>query len=309
MKQVNRSLRIGLLGAMIVLLAFLAPAPGLAREQGIIPIPLDAKEIPQPWEEGYLSGLEYEDPSLRVTIQTDRYLDTDIWIARVQIADPSQLRTAMAGRYGSQTIAYVSTMAKRVNAVLAINGDYFGYHNTGAVVRQGHTYRRRIDEAAKSDILLIDTEGNFHTLLNADAETFDDIYETLGGAWDEGGRIVNAFTFGPAFVVDGKPAHETFLRPDDDGDGLAQRMVLAQDGPLSYVCICSEGPESDNSKGLTLTEIAEYVLTLNCRTAYNLDGGGSASMVFNQEKINSLSTRKTRSVSDCIYFASAAARE
>ena len=85
-------------------------------------------------------------------------------------------------------------------------------------------------------------------------------------------------------------------------------MILAQDGPLSYVCICSEGPESDNSTGLTLDQIAHYISTMGLQTAYNLDGGGSASVVFNKEKINSLSTHKTRSVSDCIYFASALAQ-
>lgn len=291
---------------MIVLLAFLVPAPGLA-EDGVYPIALDAEAAPAPLAEGYLSGTEYQDPTLQVTIETDRYLETDIWIARVKIADASQLRTTMAGRYGTQKVAYVSTMAKRVNAVLAINGDYFGYHNSGVVIRQGHTYRRRIDEEERSDVLLIDAQGNFHVVLDATEEAFTEVYDALGGAYDEGGQIVNAFTFGPAFIANGELTRETFVRPDDKkGESVAQRMVFAQDGPLSYVCICSEGPESDNSAGLTLDQIAQYVSTLGLETAYNLDGGGSASVVFNKEKINSLSTRKTRSVSDCVYFASAA---
>lgn len=302
----KQSVRVALLCVMIVLLAFLVPAPGLAQE-GVYPIALGVDVAPAPLAEGYVSEAEYQDPTLQVRIETDRYLETDIWIARVKIADASQLRTTMAGRYGTQKVAYVSTMAKRVNAVLAINGDYFGYHNSGVVIRQGHTYRRRLDETERPDVLLIDAQGNFHVVLDATEATFSSMYDALGGACDEGGQIVNAFTFGPAFIVDGALTRETFVRSDDKkGESVAQRMVLAQDGPLSYVCICSEGPESDESVGLTLDQIAQYVATLGCEIAYNLDGGGSASVVFNREKINSLSTRKTRSVSDCVYFASAA---
>ena len=151
---VKQPVRIALLCAMIILLAFLVPAPGLA-EEAVYSIAIDADTAPVPPEEGYLSAMEYQDPTLQVTIETDRYLETDIWIARVKIADASQLRTAMAGRYGTQKVAFVSTMAKRVNAVLAINGDYFGYHNSGVVIRQGHAYRRRIDEEDRADVLVL----------------------------------------------------------------------------------------------------------------------------------------------------------
>lgn len=302
---VKQPVRIALLCAMIILLAFLVPAPGLA-EEAVYSIAIDADTAPIPPAEGYLSAMEYQDPTLQVTIETDRYLETDIWIARVKIADASQLRTTMAGRYGTQKVAFVSTMAKRVNAVLAINGDYFGYHNSGVVIRQGHTYRRRIDEEDRADVLVIDAQGDFHVLLDTTEEAFAALYDQLGGAWDEGGQIINAFTFGPAFIENGELTREAFVRADDrKGESVAQRMILAQDGPLSYVCICSEGPESDNSTGLTLDQIAQYISTMGLQTAYNLDGGGSASVVFNKEKINSLSTHKTRSVSDCIYFASA----
>lgn len=309
----NKSIRVALLCAMIILLVFLAPAPGLAQEdaasvpEGVYPIDIKAEAAPEPLEEGYLSENEYKDASLHVLIETDRYMDTDIWLARVKIADPSQLRSVMAGRYGTQKIAYVSTMAKRTNAVLAINGDYFGYHNEGVVIRQGKTYRIRINEEEPADVLLIDAKGDFHVVQAATEETFDAAFEALGGAFDDGGEIINSYTFGPAFIVDGVRTQETFTRADDKkGESVAQRMVFAQDGPLSYVCICSEGPESDNSNGLTLDQIADYVETLGLQTAYNLDGGGSASVVFHEEKINSLSTRKIRSVSDSVYFASAA---
>ena len=50
------------------------------------------------------------------------------------------------------------------------------------------------------------------------------------------------------------------------------------------------------------------MLDLGVQTAYNLDGGGSTTMVFQGGKINALSTSKNRSVSNIIYFCSGVAK-
>ena len=126
---------------------------------------------------------------------------------------------------------------------------------------------------------------------------------------EEGGTIVQGFTFGPALVENGVRAHEEYKRADGGARKKAQRMVIAQDGPLSYLLVCCEGPDNKNSEGLTLEEMGQYMLSLGVKTAYNLDGGGSTTMVFNGQKINALTTSKNRSVSDIIYFTSGVAKE
>ena len=294
--------------ALVILsLVFLAPSPSVAQEMPldsalVAPIAIAEPKGYPAQAEGYLSKSEYIDPTLRVIIQEDRYLDTDMWIARIQIAHPSQLRTAMAGRYGSQTTAVADNIAKRVNAVTAINGDYHSYVNYGVVLRQGHLYRNK--PSAQCDILMLDDLGNFHTVLNPTEETFTAAYEGLGGAYEDGGRVVNVFTFGPVLVKNGRQAHEAFIRPDKSENKLTQRTVFAQVDELSYLFVLCEGPESPNSKGLTLQQMADYVLSLGCETAYNFDGGSSSTLVFQEQKINSLSTRKKRPVSDIVYFSS-----
>ena len=313
-----RTIRIVALCLCILLLAFLAPSPALVEGAAAEPLPaLDpalATPIPLSENKGYAAKPEnyrgellYADPTLRVTIEKDRYLRTDIWIARVQCADPSQLRTALAGKYGSKTTARPDVLAKHANAVLAINGDFYSYDGWGVVLRQGHLYRERPD--GYDDILLIDDAGDFHVVLKADEAEFRAAYDALGGAAEKGGSVVNALTFGPALIVEGELAHDEFVRHDGGARPPAQRMVLAQDGPLSYLCICSEGPESKNSVGLTLAQMADYVKTLNCTIAYNLDGGSSSAMVFDGEKINAQSTGKVRSVADIVYFSSALSGE
>ena len=60
------------------------------------------------------------------------------------------------------------------------------------------------------------------------------------------------------------------------------------------------------SEGLSLYQLAEFMQTLGVKTAYNLDGGGSSTMVFCGSVVNKPTTNgKTiaeRSVSDIVYI-------
>ncbi|MDO5377421.1 MAG: phosphodiester glycosidase family protein [Clostridia bacterium] len=304
----KRLLQWALLAAMIFALALLAPSPALVEEIALnpaqaVPIPLDAAAGYPPLEAGYAGDCAYQDATIRVEIAKDVYCDTPVYVARVRVADASQLRTMLADKYGSQRTVLATRLAERGNAVLAVNGDYYSYMSTGLVVRQGKLWRCRPDAAL--DALIIDTNGDLHAVKNIDEAALDEAMERFGGAAADGGSIAQALTFGPALVIDGKRAHETFVRPDGGESKRTQRMVIAQDAPLSYLLVCCEGPDNDHSRGLTLEEMAQYVLSLGVNTAYNLDGGGSATMVFRGEKINALSTSKNRSVSDIVYFCTA----
>ena len=58
-------------------------------------------------------------------------------------------------------------------------------------------------------------------------------------------------------------------------------------------------------EGLSLSELAELMAAMGCREAYNLDGGGSSTMVFLGEVVNNPTTNgkrvSERSVSDIVY--------
>ena len=74
---------------------------------------------------------------------------------------------------------------------------------------------------------------------------------------------------------------------------------------LHYVFVVSDG-RTEESEGLSLLELAEFMDGLGVETAYNLDGGGSSTMYFNGEVINTPTTDgrsvKERSVSDIFYI-------
>ena len=87
--------------------------------------------------------------------------------------------------------------------------------------------------------------------------------------------------------------------------GSNPRTAIGMVEPLHYILVVSDG-RTDESEGLTLDELAEVMADYGCTQAYNLDGGGSSTMVFNGTVINNPTSsgrsEKERSVSDIVYF-------
>lgn len=288
--------------AGLLLLLALVPTYVTAEAKVALPLPFDESNGYEADQANYLSDTHYLDETLEVTITTDRHLDSDVWIADVKIADASQLRSAFAGSFSSGRTALAHTIARRVNAVFAVNGDFYNYVMwNGVVIRNGVDYQRRPD--GHMDILVIDTDGNLSCVLSPSMSEFDAVFEEMGGAAADGGRVLHALMFGPALVIDGELAYERFSKYNSGERKPTQRTVFAQAEPLHYKIICCSGPESDGSRGMTLDELAAYVHGLGVQVAYNLDGGSSSSMVFNGRKINSLDTHKVRPISDILYFS------
>ena len=80
-------------------------------------------------------------------------------------------------------------------------------------------------------------------------------------------------------------------------------MAIGQTGTLSYVLVMAEG-RNKNSEGVTQQQMADFMGVLGCVQAFNLDGGNSAEMVFNNAFYGSR-TGNERDQSDIIYFATA----
>ena len=265
---------------------------GCARAEGYA-LPIDLSGGCTPAAGGYGEGWRYEDPTIRVSVTQDRAYNCDYWVADIVIADASQLRTAPADTFESSMRMSGERMARRVNAVLAINGDYFCYTGIGYIVRQGVTYVNAL--WGNRDVLAVDEAGDFHVFPLAKKGS-------LNGAVN-GKRIVNAFFFGPILVQDGRRV--VYI----SGDGMAeneprQRMAIAQAGPLHYKCICC-ATHARGSQGMTLEQFANVVAKQDVVTAYNLDGGNSSMMIFGGNKINDTENPDARDICDIIYFASA----
>ena len=84
-------------------------------------------------------------------------------------------------------------------------------------------------------------------------------------------------------------------------------IAVVQTGKLEYA-IVTVGTKSKTS-GLTMQEFAEFVAEKcpDAILAYNLDGGGSTNVIFNNERIHR--NPDARKICDILYFASAATEE
>lgn len=268
-----------------------------AAEEAACSLPIDFTPGMKPNPAGFTED-GYQDDSITIKLET-REEDGVVWrIAYVEIADASQMRTGIAGnKVSSSRTALVSSMAEKYNAVLAISGDYYvnDPNKTTFEYRMGNKVRNKSNR--KKDILIIDENGDFHLFVKSDADKMAEFNKS-------GHTIVNAFTFGPALVIDG-----VLLTTDKDygynPNGKEPRMAIGQMDTLSYVCVLAEG-RTEDSAGVTHQTLANFMYDLGCMQAFNLDGGNTATMVFNGQYYQTGKTATNeRPQSDMIYFASA----
>ena len=92
---------------------------------------------------------------------------------------------------------------------------------------------------------------------------------------------------------------------DEVGQAMASnpRTAIGIVDTLHYLFVVSDGRTSV-SEGLSLQDLAQVLLDLGAKTAYNLDGGGSSPMVFQGDVVNRPTTNgkkiSERSVSDIV---------
>lgn len=293
---------IRIVAILLMLACLLVLIPTSVASAEIIEYDLkDEKGVPLQ-QDGYdLENMTYEDPSITVKITTGRYEETNYMVAYVKVTNPTQVRSTMSGRYSTDDTIGGIAMAKATNAALAINGDFFSSRrNVGYTARMGREFKNKCN--GTYDVMVLDDQGNMHIIVAPKKQDMIDFKAALEA---EGRSIINGYTFGPGLVINGEK-QTGFVDMDNAADRAAQRMCLAQIGPLEYLCIASEGPEDPGSTGLTLEQFAELVASFEGVTnAYNLDGGSSSTMVFNRDKVNSPNNPKRRPLKDIIYFASA----
>ena len=243
---------------------------------------------------------EYTDDNIRITINKYEIDDSAVYAADIQLSSAEYLKSAFAdNHYGRNVTAATSAIAADHNAILAINGDYYGAREEGYVIRNGVVYR---DKADDSMVLCIYADGSMEIVDPANV-TAQQLVEQ--GVWQ-------AYSFGPALVENGEVTVTSTPSSRSDrawGWGSTEssnpRTAIGLLGPLHYLFVVSDG-RTDSSEGLTLPELAEFMQSMGVTTAYNLDGGGSSTMVFQGEVINRPTTTgaviNERSVSDIVYI-------
>jgi exopolysaccharide biosynthesis protein len=245
----------------------------------------------------------YTSDSKQITItQTTSGSGSDklvYYAADIQLTNATDLKSAFAkNKFGTNIIQYVSTMAENNSAILAINGDYYGFRDDGIIIRNGVIYR---DSPAREG-LAIYKDGTM--------KVYDETVTTAEDLLDDG--VWNTLSFGPVLLNNGEIISGIDSVEIDTNfgnhsvQGSQPRTGVGIISANHYVFIVADGRNAGYSNGVTMSEFAQIFKDLGCMTAYNLDGGGSSEMVFMGNIVNTPCNKNgsERGTSDILYIAS-----
>ena len=234
----------------------------------------------------------YSDSKSKITVTQYRAYDSNIYVADVEVTDGTSILSAFANNtYGRNITDTTSDMAEENNAVLAINGDYYGARQSGYVIRNGVVYR---SQGSNGEDMVISKDGSLSFISESDTTT-DSLMQKQ--AWQ-------VLSFGPVLVENGQVA---VSENDEVGMAMASnpRTAIGTVAKNHYLFVVSDGRTSE-SAGLSLYELANFMKSLGATNVYNLDGGGSSTMVFQGEVVNNPTINgnkiSERAVSDILYI-------
>lgn len=220
--------------------------------------------------------------------------------AEVKLDNATLLRSAFANnKFGQNIIDTPSQIATEHNGIWAINGDYYGFRETGIVVRNGVIYRN----SPAREGLAFYRDGSIKLY---DETTTDADQLVADGVW-------NTLSFGPALVKDSQvvsgidqvEVDTNFGNHSIQGNQPRTGVGVLGDNHLLFIVV--DGRSDGYSRGVTMPEFAQMFKEQGCVSAYNLDGGGSSVMVFNGNLVNKpMGGTKERGTSDILYIAGSA---
>ena len=207
------------------------------------------------------------------------YFVADVWIKNIDA-----FHTALAkDSYGRGIHEMPLTIANDHHALFAVSGDYYGAREQGVVVRDGVLYR----DVMGDDVCMLKRDGTIAIYPKSEFSALSMLDSSVWQAW----------AFGPALVENGTACDTSNSKIKVKNP----RCAIGYYEPGHYCFVVVDGRQSDYSEGMTLEELANTFVSLGCQSAYNLDGGATAMMVF-QGAVISQPTKGGRSSSDIIYF-------
>ena len=191
------------------------------------------------------------------------------------IRDPSRVYVATSSDFtGGQPGQRILDVVKREGAVAGINGG--GFPDEGGV--------------GKGDVPLglVFSKGQKlwgeENIVHSSVIGFDNNDKLIVGnisvkkARELGVR--DALCFGPTLVVNGEPMEIKGI-----GSGINPRSAIGQRQDGTVILLCVEGRMA-HSLGASMSDLIEIMLKYGAVNASNLDGGTSATLVYNNELVN-----------------------
>ena len=221
------------------------------------------------YDTGVGADLSYQSDTIRIAIR--KYSENGIayQVADIWINDISSFRTAFAkDQYGIGIHDGFLTTSRANEAIVSINGDYYGARQKGVVIRNGMLYR----DSVNGDVCVLYEDGVMETYTASEFNINDAVSR----------KAVQAWNFGPHLLEGGQP-----MTKFNSTVGVANpRAAIGYYEPGHYCFVTVDGRQAGYSKGMTMTQLSQLFYDLGCVAAYNLDGGQTAMMAFQGELVN-----------------------
>ena len=130
----------------------------------------------------------YTSPDISITVNEVNEENLTYYVADIYVRDITCFQTALAeNTYGSGFRDSIEDMAVLNNALLAVNGDYYGNTTEGVVIRNGVIYRAN---PTNCDVCVLYYDGSMKVMPGSSFSVEEAVED---GAWQ-------AWTFGPALL-------------------------------------------------------------------------------------------------------------
>ena len=248
----------------------------------------------------------YSSPNVSITIEKKDYISAmdgqksvyfvaDVYVGSIECFGSSLLHNQLT----YYATAPMAECAAEVNAICAINGDFTCYQDFdgyAVTFRNGQLFRK--GDYSTYQVCALFNDGTMETYFPKEY-SFDALMER--GLWQ-------FWHFGPLLInADGTPNTKF-----DWQEGISYnnpRTAVGYYEPGHYCYLVADGRQDGYSAGLKLSELAQLMVDMGCKTAYNLDGGGSAQMYFNGATVSSPSNGAPRPLGDILYVCEPTEKE
>lgn len=239
----------------------------------------------------------YKDPTIEVKCWKEKTKGVIFNYAEVTIADASQFRRKLVHDVVSKKhLDFPSSTFKKMHGVVGMSSDYCAFRSYGTIVQNGNIVRDKIGDFM--DLMIVDKDANLTYVLDRDFAK---------SKYYNSEDLVYTFAFGPMIVNDYKvnsSRDKMTGYPIGEPSHRYPRAAIAQFDYDKHYLLCTV-----DYPGLTLVEFANVVQSKGVRFAYNLDGGQTAAMMFNNQLFNEVAYGGEREISDIVFFATAIPNE
>ena len=233
----------------------------------------------------------YKSPNVSITLETKTVGEgaklSTYHVADIYIASMDNFVTHTAhGEMRYFSTQDIVEMSKDSDALIAISGDFLTYQQGGFLMRNGQIYQ---ESSNLDSVCVLFADGTMETY---DEKTYDIEEIKSRGA-------VQVWSFGPVLLDENGKVRERYKMPTAVSYPNP-RSAIGYYEPGHYCFVVVDGRQEGYSKGLNMPDLAKIFEDLGCTKAYNLDGGGSAVMVFNHERYSRQSNGGDRGLGDIL---------